>query len=418
MQSPDNSLIGQGGSITDAEGNVWTITVSGQVAVNGVVDPTTASVTHLAYANGLVWQENTDDLWWSKTSPDAGWDPPYGTSTVPVPVLNAARNEAVIGASAVGSPNPVITDNSGNTWAIVNGQVAVNGAIDPTTANVIELAYVNGLIWQENSQGLWWSKSAPADGWAPPYGTAANPVTGTFYVYNDPGDAAIINVGELTASVEGGSGIAPQSTAQIVTPGVSAAGTTITVSTETAELVVNGNSSLTKGATLNLIGAYRTPSEISGPIENNGAMTLNEFKVEFGALSGTGSIAASNGSTMNIQSADAGNTIELKASYFYIGYIGGQADAPGGLSFLAPITMDAKSSIGLAFTPATSEAVMHLGGSISEVFVYNGATEVANLKVSGVAALYASESGTGASAMTILSTTPNIHDLPIVSPSV
>jgi hypothetical protein len=411
MQTSDNTLIARGGSITDAKGNVWTITASGRVAANGQIDPTTANVTHLAYADGLVWQENTEDLWWSKSSPTAAWSPPYGTATVPVPIVNVAYNETVIGAAA-GGLNPSFIDKSGNTWSILNGRVVVNGAIDPTTAHVIELAYVNGQIWQENSQGLWWSKGAPADAWAPPYGTAKNPVSGTFWINNEPGNAAVINVGKLTASVDGGSGIAPQSTAEIVTQGVVAAGKTITVSTETAELVVNGNSSLTQGATLNLIGAYRTPSEISGPIANNGVMTINDSTVKFGALSGTGAINASNGSTLDIQSSSAGNAIHLSGSQLYIG---GQANAPGGMSFLAPITLDATSSITLAMTPATGEVLTRVGPSISEVVLYNGAAEVADLKVSRVATLYATESGSGASAMTILSTTPGLHDLPIVS---
>jgi hypothetical protein len=411
MQSSDKTLVGSGGSITDAQGNVWTITATGQVAVNGQVDPTTANVTHLAYVNGLVWQENTEDLWWSKTSPTAQWSPTYGTATAPLPI-DVSRNETVIGAPAAGSPIPEITDKGGNTWSIVNGQVTVNGAIDPTTANVVELAYVNGQIWQENTQGLWWSKSAPADAWAPTYGTAKIPITGTFYIANEPGNFAVINVGVLTASVEGGSGIAPQSTAQIVTQGVSATGTTITVSTETAKLVVNGNSSLTNGATLNLIGAYRTPTEVSGPIENNGLMRINASTVKFGALSGTGAINASSGSTLDIQSSDAGNKIQLQASHFYVG---GQANTPGGMSFLAPITMDNASSITLNLTPATSEVLKHLGSSISEVLLYNGTAEVADLKVSGVSNLYAVESGSGAAAMTTLSTTHTHQDLPILS---
>lgn len=72
-------------SITDAAGNVWTITLGGQVAVNGVVDPTTARVTALAYENGVIWQENADQLWWSKTNPSARWSPTYGTSRSPIP---------------------------------------------------------------------------------------------------------------------------------------------------------------------------------------------------------------------------------------------------------------------------------------------------------------------------------------------
>jgi hypothetical protein len=411
MQSPNDTLIGPGQSIIDDQGNVWTITATGQVAVNGTIDTSTANVTHLAYANGLVWQENTNDLWWSKTSPAAQWNPPFGTATVPVPI-DVTRNDSVIGVSAAGSPNVSITDQSGNTWSIANGQVAVNGVTDPTTANVIELAYVNGQIWQENSQGLWWSKSTPADAWAPPYGTSQNPVTGSFYIDNTSGNFTVINVGELTASPEGGSGLAPQSTTQIVTPGVEATGTTITVSSETATLVVNGNSSLTKGATLNLIGAYRTPSEISGPIQNNGVMTINDSTVEFGALSGNGSIKASNGSALDIQSSGAGNTIRLASSHLTIG---GQAGVPGGMTFLAPITMDSASSITLNATQASSEVLETSGGSISGVLLYNGTTEVAALKIGGVSALYATESGSGAGAMVILSATHTSLDLPIVT---
>ena len=29
--------------------------------------------------------------------------------------------------------------------------------VTPPTANVIELAYVNGVVWQEHSQKLWWA---------------------------------------------------------------------------------------------------------------------------------------------------------------------------------------------------------------------------------------------------------------------
>jgi hypothetical protein len=421
MQSPDNTLIGaggigSGGAITDADGNVWTITANGQVAVNGQADPATANVTHLAYAGGLVWQENTDNLWWSKTSPTAQWSPPYGTETVPVPI-EASRNETVIGAST-GGPAVSITDAGGNTWAITNGQVAVNGAIDPTTANVIELAYVNGQIWQENSQGLWWSKSAPADAWSPPYGTPDIPISGTFYVDNTAGNFAVINVGKLTASPEGGVGLAPLSVTEIVTTGVAATGTTITVSTETATLVLDGNSSLTDGARLNLIGAYRTPTEISGPVQNNGVMRVNDSSIEVGALSGNGAIEAFNGSTLQIQSAAdiesaaGGNTILLRASHLDIG---GQNGVAGGLSFLAPITMNNTSTVTLNATQATSEVLTRLGASISEVFLYNGTTEVADLKINGVSQLYATETGSGAGAMVVLSTTHTGSDLPIVS---
>jgi poly(3-hydroxybutyrate) depolymerase len=59
-----------------------------------------------------------------------------------------------------------IYDANGVTWTITTGgQVAVNGTADGTTANVIELAYVGGLIYQENASLDWYSKAKPTDSW-------------------------------------------------------------------------------------------------------------------------------------------------------------------------------------------------------------------------------------------------------------
>ncbi|HBK05049.1 MAG TPA: hypothetical protein DDZ81_04210 [Acetobacteraceae bacterium] len=70
-----------------------------------------------------------------------------------------------------------ITDASGNQWTITaGGQVAVNGTTDTTTANVTELAYVNGSIWQENASNLWWDKTSPTASWAPGTGTSTSPL--------------------------------------------------------------------------------------------------------------------------------------------------------------------------------------------------------------------------------------------------
>lgn len=65
------------------------------------------------------------------------------------------------------STAPVI-DSFGHHWTIVatnGGQVAFDGATVAATGNVIELAYVNGTVWQENSLGNWYSfaPGAPTD---------------------------------------------------------------------------------------------------------------------------------------------------------------------------------------------------------------------------------------------------------------
>ena len=180
-------------AITDASGNTWTITSGGQVAVNGTADTTTAGVIELAYVDGTIWQENSNNLWWSKTSPTDSWIGGAGTSPLPAvaPPVTAPPVVAspVVMPSVTPASSPTdtvvqagstaaIVDAAGNAWTITSGaQVAVNGSVDTTTANVIELANVNGTIWQENSSNLWWSKTSPTDSWIG--GGAASPLPAT-----------------------------------------------------------------------------------------------------------------------------------------------------------------------------------------------------------------------------------------------
>lgn len=56
------------------------------------------------------------------------------------------------------------------------GAVAINGNADSTTWYVIQLAYVNGVIWQKNVDNLWWSKTSPGDVWYPTEGTSVSPL--------------------------------------------------------------------------------------------------------------------------------------------------------------------------------------------------------------------------------------------------
>jgi hypothetical protein len=412
MQSPDNTLIGYGKAITDAQGNVWTISAGGQVAINGVLDPATAHVTHLAYANGLVWQENTGNLWWSKTAPSASWDPPYGTSAVPVTIY-PSPDASVLGAPTPGSQS-AITDQGANQWTIANGQVMVNGVADSTTANVIQLAYVGGQIWQENSQGLWWYKATPADGWNGGYGIAGSPIGGTYYVANNPYDHAIIYVDKVAVQEPT---TPPNALTAVVTTGFVANGTPIGISASGATIIIDGDSSLTGGATLTLLGAYRAPGPFYSATENNGAMTLAGSTAHLGALSGTGSINASSDSSLDIQAATADETILLQSSHLTIGGQGGfgvGTGPAGGMSFLASVTMSDSpdSGIMLANTQATSMVLNEIGGSLHEVFLYNGSTEVADLKISGPSQLYAEQQMVGSTPYVELVTQPVHGALP------
>ncbi len=164
--SPNGTFaVGPGASVTDAQGKVYAINAAGQITINGRVDPTTARVDALGYSDGLVWQKNEDNLWYSKTSATATWVDFPAANGVPL-ALPASANNTVIQPSGAGPASNPLHDASGNTWSInLAGQVVIDGRIDPTTARVVQMDLVNGMIWQENADGNWYSKTKPSDTW-------------------------------------------------------------------------------------------------------------------------------------------------------------------------------------------------------------------------------------------------------------
>lgn len=157
--------VGPGATVTDAFGTVYAINNAGQVTINGRVDLTTNRVDGLGYADGRVWQKNDDNLWYSKTSATATWvDFPaaYGN-----PLAVAASSDNTIVQPGGDGPNAsYFYDTHANTWSInAAGQVVVDSRIDVTTARVVQMDLVNGVIWQENADGNWYSKTKPSDTW-------------------------------------------------------------------------------------------------------------------------------------------------------------------------------------------------------------------------------------------------------------
>ena len=94
--SPNDTVVklGSTAAITDAAGNLWTITAGGQVAVGGVADTTTGAVTEIAYVNGVIWQENASANWYSKTSPAAPWS--AATTVSPLPATQTYLAQATL----------------------------------------------------------------------------------------------------------------------------------------------------------------------------------------------------------------------------------------------------------------------------------------------------------------------------------
>lgn len=171
--SADNTIVtaAGGGTITDANGASWTIQ-NGAVMKNGAAAGYSANVTEIAYVKGVVYQENTDGNWWN-------WDgnawTGSGTATSPLPQaadpITPSPDNTVVQAGSTDS----ITDAAGNAWTISNGVVNENGAAAGYSANVTEIAYAGGAIYQENNAGLWWQWNGTA--WTG-NGTSTSPVTG------------------------------------------------------------------------------------------------------------------------------------------------------------------------------------------------------------------------------------------------
>lgn len=101
--------------------------------------------------------------------------PPVVTPPVvaPPPTLPPSADNTVVKAGT----SDTIIDSLGNAWTITPAAlVAVNGVPDTKTGGVVQLAYVKSVVWQENTRGLWWSKSRPLSAWLPPAGTATGPL--------------------------------------------------------------------------------------------------------------------------------------------------------------------------------------------------------------------------------------------------
>ncbi len=211
------------GTITDAAGNKWTI-ASGVVQENGAAAGYSANVAEIAYVGGNVWQENASNLWWEWTGKD--WGTGGGISTSPVPPTPTPTPTPAPTPAPTPSPNDTavtdtghsIMDAAGNTWNIsAQGQVSVNGVADPTTANVTELAYVDGNVWQENASNLWWSKATPADQWGPAQGTSVSPLPPTIIQ-----PTISVTAGGSTSAISGstpGMTVSAEATLDVVMPG-------------------------------------------------------------------------------------------------------------------------------------------------------------------------------------------------------
>jgi hypothetical protein len=167
--STNGATIPPNNALVDASGNTWTLVASStegnQIAEDGTVNPITANVTVLLYDNGQIYQKNAAGTWYvASSSSSIGWvagTPPTSASGTTLPSAQS------------------IIDSSGNIWTLVassteGNQIAENGTVNPITANVTELLYDNGNVYQVNTAGTWYEASSSSSiGWI----TVTNPET-------------------------------------------------------------------------------------------------------------------------------------------------------------------------------------------------------------------------------------------------
>jgi len=165
--SPSGTTIPGSPQITDNTGNVWTV-AGGVIYENGILAGYSKAVVEFAYDNAIIFQENAVGGWWS-------WNGKSWVSSN-APPKTSSPNGTVITAAGQ------ITDSSGNVWTVSGGAVYENGVLAGYSKAVIQLAYDNNLVYQENSAHGWWSWSKNT--WAA--SAAPVPVTTSLTISGSP----------------------------------------------------------------------------------------------------------------------------------------------------------------------------------------------------------------------------------------
>ena len=120
--------------IGDINGNAWSLVDSSnglQIAINGVADVTTGQVICLTYVNGLVWQQNINKMWWSKSSPQDVWSPPQGTSIAPIQIVvpNVRTLVTQLKTGLTNMNNAMLSSSSDNQTLLKTASVGLNSAL-------------------------------------------------------------------------------------------------------------------------------------------------------------------------------------------------------------------------------------------------------------------------------------------------
>jgi hypothetical protein len=180
--SISGTTIPSSSEIVDLDLNVWTLS-SGVAYANGTPTASSGIILLLCYG-GIVYQENSSHLWWLWNTNTNKW-----TASVDPRVPST-------GGTTIPAATQII-DSAHNVWTLSGGQAYDQGKPTPSSG-VILMLYAKGIVYQENSNHLWFSWSGGA--WHATSAPATPSVSGTTI----PSATQIIDNGRNVWTLSGG----------------------------------------------------------------------------------------------------------------------------------------------------------------------------------------------------------------------
>jgi hypothetical protein len=185
---PGDITPGSGGSVTDAEGNVYTLPLmtssnneyglawpAGVIQVNGASIPNAAFTDAIRVVDGVLYAEDAKGHGWFSYSNGhwgyVGSDPGPGDGSTGVPTDSSATSPSSAGGGAGGTPsqsNPssdiiaagdgsTLTDSRGNVFSVTaSGNAIENGSPIVDGSDTSALALVNGQVEGQDAHSQQW----------------------------------------------------------------------------------------------------------------------------------------------------------------------------------------------------------------------------------------------------------------------
>jgi hypothetical protein len=151
-----------GGSLTDASGNKWTLTVGGVVEENGNAVPDSAGTSAFALVKNAPYaQDASSHNWYTYSTVTQLWSsvaaPVFATPT-PTPTPTPAPAPLTLGLTT--TSGGLMKDASGNSWRLTGGNLTENGIAVPGGGGTSEVTIANNVVYaQDTGSKIWYTYS-------------------------------------------------------------------------------------------------------------------------------------------------------------------------------------------------------------------------------------------------------------------